>query len=207
MTASIHDLIAAERRDLADLLDTFSPEDWDAPSLCEGWRVREVVAHITMAFRYSTGRFLRGMLAARGNFDRMADRSARGDAAGLTASDLVAILRDNLDHRWKPPGQGYDASLSHDVIHGLDITVARDVGRKVPADRLQIVLDGLTPKSVRYFGTDLDGIELVADDLDFRFGSGEPLHGAAQDLLLVICGRKLPQGHLAGPSSARFTRG
>lgn len=205
MTDQIHDLIAAERRDLADILDSLGPDDWDAPSLCEGWRVREVVAHITMAFRYSTGRFLRGMLAARGNFDRMADRSARRDVAELSASDLAANLRDNLHHRWKPPGSGYDAALSHDVIHGLDITVALGLGRKVPEERLRIVLDGMSPKQVRYFGTDLEGVELVADDLDFRYGSGAPLHGAAQDLLLVVCGRRLPAGHLDGAESGRFS--
>ena len=28
------------------------PAVWDAPSLCEGWRTREVVAHMTMPARY-----------------------------------------------------------------------------------------------------------------------------------------------------------
>jgi uncharacterized protein (TIGR03083 family) len=49
--------IAAERRDLADVLAGLSPEAWEQPSLCTGWRVREVVAHMTIPFRYSTARF------------------------------------------------------------------------------------------------------------------------------------------------------
>lgn len=92
------------------------------------------------------------------------------------------------------------------MIHGLDITVALGLGRRVPAERLAIVLDGITAaKSVRFFGTDLGGIELRADDLGWSFGSGEPVSGPAQDLALVVCGRKLPPGHLRGGLSARFT--
>ena len=54
------------------------------------------------------------------------------------------------------------------------------------------------PQALRHFGTDLSGIELRADDLDWSFGSGQLLAGAAQDLALVVCGRKLPAGLLRG---------
>ena len=56
------------------------------------------------------------------------------------------------------------------------------------------------------FGTDLAGIALRADDIDWTFGSGTPLSGTAQDLLLVFCGRKLPSGRLRGESARVFTR-
>lgn len=198
--------IAAERQELAELLWELEDHDWNAPSLCEGWRVHEVVAHITMAFRYSTGRFLRELVRAAGRFDRMADRCARRDAARHSPTELTQVLADNTEHPWKPPGSGYEAALSHDVIHGLDITVALGLDRKVPAARLRYVLDGQTERSIRYFGVDLDGVELRADDLDWTYGSGTPLHGAAQDLLLVQCGRLLPAGRLRGEPSPRFER-
>ena len=84
--------------------------------------------------------------------------------------------------------------------------MALGLGRRVPRERLGIVLDGITgAKSVRFFGTDLAGIELRADDLDWSYGSGTPVSGSAQDLALVVCGRKLPPGHLRGGPSARFT--
>ena len=56
------------------------------------------------------------------------------------------------------------------------------------------------------FGTDLVGLELRADDLDWTFGSGEELNGPAQVLALVVCGRRVPPGRLRGSSAARFTR-
>jgi uncharacterized protein (TIGR03083 family) len=198
-------LIAGERRELATVLESLPAESWDSPTLCAGWRVREVVAHITMPFRYRPPRFAAEMIRSRGNFSRMADRCARRDAAA-PPGQLAAALRDNQTNPWKPPGGGYQGALTHDVIHGLDITVALGLGRRVPAERLAIVLDGITAaRSARFFGTDLGGVELRADDLDWSFGSGEPVSGPAQDLALVVCGRKLPPGHLRGGPSARFT--
>ncbi|WP_433715412.1 maleylpyruvate isomerase family mycothiol-dependent enzyme [Nocardia sp. CA-084685] len=197
--------IEAERGELAELLAGLEDEQWDEPTLCAGWRVREVVAHITMPFRMSTPRFAIEMLKARGNFNKMADKGARADAAALTAEELVAAVRDNVNHPWKPPGGGYAGALSHDVIHGLDITVALGLDRVVPAERMRIVLGALSPRSVNFFGVDLDGIELRADDLDFVYGSGSVLAGSAQHLLLVLCGRTLPAGSLRGEAAERFT--
>jgi uncharacterized protein (TIGR03083 family) len=203
--ADISGSIAAERRELAGVLAGLPAESWDFPTLCAGWRVREVVAHITMPFRYRPPRFALEMIRSRGNFNRMADRCARRDGTA-PPGQLAAALRDNESNPWKPPGGGYQGALTHDVIHGLDITVALGLGRRVPPERLGIVLAGITAaKSLRFFGTDLDGIELRADDLDWSLGSGTPVSGAAQDLALLVCGRKLPPGHLRGEPSARFT--
>ena len=41
--------IDEQRADLADFLDTLSAEQWETPSLCPGWTVREVAAHITQS--------------------------------------------------------------------------------------------------------------------------------------------------------------
>ncbi|OLT13497.1 hypothetical protein BJF78_22130 [Pseudonocardia sp. CNS-139] len=199
--------VAAERREQAELLAGLTPEQWDAPTLCAGWRVREVIAHTTMPYRMSMPKFVVQLVAAGGSFDRMADRAARRDAAAMTAGQLVAQLRDNAEHPWAPPGGGATGALSHDVIHGLDVTVGLGLDRRVPPERLGLVLAGMSPRSVGYFGADLDGVELRATDRDWTFGSGTPVHGRAQDLLLVVCGRRLPAGRLDGGAAGRFTAG
>jgi uncharacterized protein (TIGR03083 family) len=158
----LRNAIAAERQELAEVLKALPTQLWDTQSLCAGWRVREVVAHMTMPFRYSTQRFVIEVVKARGSFNRMADRCARRDAE-LQIDELVASLRDNIENPWKPPGGGFEGALAHDVIHGLDITVALRLGRS--------------------------------------FGSGTPVFGLAQDLALVISGRKLPAGLLQGAAS------
>ncbi|MEU4246120.1 maleylpyruvate isomerase family mycothiol-dependent enzyme [Amycolatopsis sp. NPDC026612] len=201
----IQDLIAAERRELAVVLEELAPSRWAEPTLCAGWRVAEVVAHMTMPFRISTGRFVRELVKSGGRFNVMADRVARREAAELPREALVASLRDNAHHPWRPPGGGAEGALSHDVIHGLDITTALQLDRRVPLDRLEVVFAAMKPKQVKYFGTDLTGIALRADDLDWSYGTGTPLTGAAQDLLLVLGNRRLPAGRLRGEPSARFS--
>jgi uncharacterized protein (TIGR03083 family) len=204
--SNIREAIAGERRDLAAVLADLPDRRWDAATLCAGWRVREVVAHMTMPFRYSLPRFVVEVVKARGSFNRMADRCARRDADRLSSDELTASLADNTNHPWKPPGGGFEGALTHDVVHGLDITVALGLDRKIPEDRLRPVLRGLvTPRSLKFFGVNLDGVLLCADDIDWKFGSGTPIHGAAQDIALVLCGRRLPTGRLRGEPAERFT--
>ncbi|MFI9354911.1 maleylpyruvate isomerase family mycothiol-dependent enzyme [Streptomyces lydicus] len=196
--------IAAERRELADLLDGLPDEQWDAPTLCAGWRVREVAAHMSMGFRYSFPKVAVELVRAGGSLHRMTDRLARRDASTASPRQLAGFLRDNAHHPWKPPVGGLAAALGHDVVHGLDITVALGHDRRVPEDRLRVLLDHVTARSARFFGADLDGIQLRATDLDWSFGTGTPLTGAGADLLLVAFGRKLPAGRLRGEPQDRF---
>ncbi|MEH0826061.1 MULTISPECIES: maleylpyruvate isomerase family mycothiol-dependent enzyme [unclassified Micromonospora] len=198
--------VAAERTEQAELLAALPRDRWDAPTLCDGWRVREVVAHTTMPFRTPLGRTLVELARARGNINRMADRTARRDAAALSPEQLLAAVRENIGHRWTPPGGGVHGALSHDVIHGLDITVGLGLDRRVPPERVALVLSGMSPRNVAFFGTDLSGVQLRATDLDWSHGEGAPVRGLAQDLLLVLCGRRLPPGRLDGAAATRFTR-
>ncbi|MGA5562055.1 maleylpyruvate isomerase family mycothiol-dependent enzyme [Streptomyces platensis] len=199
--------IAAERRELAAMLDDLPAGQWDAPTLCEGWRVREVVAHMSMGFRYSLPKTVAELVRAGGNLHRMTDRCARRDAAAASTSELAGFLREHAHHPWKPPVGGIAAALGHDVVHGLDITVALGHDRRVPEDRVRLLLEKITPGAARFFGADLRGIQLRAEDLDWSFGTGTPLYGSAQDLLLVAYGRKLPPGRLHGEPHPRFVAG
>jgi hypothetical protein len=71
--------------------------------------------------------------------------------------------------------------------------------------RVGLVLAGLRPKNIAFFGVDLDGIALQATDIDWSYGSGQPVRGRAQDLLLLLCGRQLTAERLEGAAAARFT--
>ncbi|MFI7544064.1 maleylpyruvate isomerase family mycothiol-dependent enzyme [Actinoplanes sp. NPDC049599] len=197
--------VQAERAEQADLLATLTPEQWNAPTLCAGWRVREVIAHTTAPYRMSLARTLVELAKARGDINRMADRAARRDAARMSPEQLLADLRANITSPWTPPGGGPQGALSHDLIHGLDITVGLGLDRRPPPERVALVLTGLQPKNVAFFGTDLAGVSLRATDLDWTYGTGAPVRGPAQDLLLVICGRRLPAGRLTGDEAARFS--
>jgi hypothetical protein len=137
----------------------------------------------------------------------MADRVARRDAQAPTGT-LLDGWRTNVDTRWKPPGGGFEGALTHDVVHGLDITIPLGIERPISEAALRLVLDNATtPLSLKHFGRDLVGVRLEADDMDWAFGDGEPLRGAARSLLMVLMDRRLPAGALSGSASSQFTRG
>jgi uncharacterized protein (TIGR03083 family) len=189
---------AAEYLALADLLGSQPEAAWDTQSLCEGWRVREVVAHMTMPVRYSPEQFGAEFQAAEGDFTKLSNTIAGRDAA-LPVDVLVGNLRDETLHAWTPPGGGSTGALNHAVIHGLDITVPLGVDRRSSDETVRTVLDDLTEGGTHaHFGFDLSGINLQATDIDWSYGSGTPIRGAAGDLALYVCGRILPAGRIEG---------
>jgi uncharacterized protein (TIGR03083 family) len=201
----IEQAVAAEYLDLAALLESGPRAWWDAPSLCVGWRTREVIAHLTMPLRYPPQRFMDELSKVRGDFNVMADHVAKEDAAVLAPEQLVAGLRDTQLHAWQPPGGGTWGALSHVVIHGLDVTVPLGVERRVQESRLRPVLE--LAAGLEALGPNVTGVQLCASDLDWSFGSGSPVSGQGQDLLLVLFGRRLPPGRLQGEAAERLSAG
>jgi uncharacterized protein (TIGR03083 family) len=200
------DGIADEYNALADLLESAGPPAWDAPSLCEGWRTREVVAHVTMPVRYSGPAFMAELEAMGGDFTRLSNTVAARDGA-LPTERLLADLRSEVLHRWQPPGGGEDGALTHCVVHCLDVIEALPLPRRMPEERVRRVLSVLAdPTAPNLFGTDLSGVQLRADDLEWSYGIGDPVAGPAQALALVVSGRLLPAGRLQGEAATRFTQ-
>jgi uncharacterized protein (TIGR03083 family) len=190
--------ITAEYLALADALDSISDAQWDTASLCEGWRIREVIAHVTMAARYSGDEFMAKLKEVDFDFTRLSDQIARRDAE-LPTSELLANLRADDMHHWTPPGGGQHGALNHILIHGLDATVPLGLSRRAPGTSVQVILDDLTHGGVHdAFGVDIDGRSLRAVDLDWSFGDGAALRGTGEDLALTICGRTVADGRLEG---------
>lgn len=186
----VADEVAAELSELADLLAALPAAAWDEPSLCPGWRVREVVAHMTLPMHASAPVVVLGLLRARMRWDVLADRRARLDAR-QTPEQLLDALRAPRMQAWTPPGGGATGALVHAVIHGLDITEALGLRRRPPVARTRLVLDGLTaPRSLSHFGVALHGLQLRAQDLDWSYGTGRVVSAPAVDLALVLSGRR-----------------
>jgi uncharacterized protein (TIGR03083 family) len=182
---------------LADLLAPASPAQWDTPSLCAGWRIREVVAHLTMPARYSQEAFMAELAGCDFDFGRLSNTIAARDAE-LPTAELVANLRSEILHNWTPPEGGQRGALNHVVVHGLDVTVALSAS-PVGDDTLRVVLDDLTVGGIhQHFGTVIDGRHLEATDLAWSYGTGRTLRGPAHELVLALCGRTIPNAHLEG---------
>ena len=174
---TIRDMIAAQRAELAEVLAGLRRAELGRAHALRGLAgARGRGAHHDAVPVQSGRRFALELAKSRGRFNEMADRVARRDAAAMSPADLTGAVRSNVGHPWKPPGGGFTGALAHDLIHGLDITVPLGLARPVPEERLRLILPGsLTDRSVKFFGVDVDGIELRAQ----RHGLGARLRRAA----------------------------
>jgi uncharacterized protein (TIGR03083 family) len=89
-------MVAAQFQALAELLSTASDEAWNTVSLCDGWRVREVVAHMTMPARYSEDEFMAELKRCGHDFTRLSNEIATRDAELPTAQLLTELRSDNV---------------------------------------------------------------------------------------------------------------
>ena len=191
--------VAPTRDGLADLLAAAPADTWAAPSLCAGWQVGHVVAHLTMPARLTPAQFRAEMAAAGGDFGVLSDAVAARDAA-LPPEDLLAALRSPVLHGWQPPGGGAVGALSHAVIHSLDVTVALDRPPVAPEQAVTAVLDQLAAAEGSWFGIDLTGVRLEAADTGWSWGSGEVVRADSARLVALLSGRTLPDGHRLPPT-------
>ncbi len=124
---------------MAAFLGTLSPPQWQAPTLCADWQVRDVVAHVIGYDELA----LRGLLALalQGKF-----RSSRINAAALarygtcSPEQLLALLRAHLQPRGLLAALGGRPALVEGVIHHQDIRRGLGMPRAIPPPRLLIAL-------------------------------------------------------------------
>jgi uncharacterized protein (TIGR03083 family) len=185
--------VAPTYEGLADLLAGAPVETWNAPSLCEQWLVRHVIAHVTMPVRLTPEQFGAEMAAAGGDFAVLSDTVATRDAS-LPVGDLLDQLRSPSLHTWQPPGGGAAGALSHAVIHSLDVTIALDRPAVAPPEAATAVLDQLTAANGTVFGIDLTGVRLDATDTGWSWGSGQLVSADSGSLVALLSGRALPDG-------------
>jgi uncharacterized protein (TIGR03083 family) len=178
---------------LADLLATAPDDTWDAPSLCDGWQVRHLIAHVTMPARMTLQEFGAEVAAAGGDFAVLSDKVAARDAF-LPTTDQLEALRSELLQNWQPPGGGAAGARSHAVIHSLDVTIALDRPPVAPAEALGVVLDQLIEANGTVFGIDLAGVQLESTDTEWSWGTGTAVHASTDLLVALLCGRVLPDG-------------
>lgn len=197
-------LATAERRDLADLLETLEPEQWEQPSLCRGWTVRDVVAHMISYEEIGLLRFIGGFARQGFTFGRMNDRRLE-EFGTRTPDELIAYLRAHA----KPSGPTAVADarigLTDGLIHHQDIRRALGLPREVPSERLVPVLGFAMLAPPLPAKRNVRGLRLVATDLDWSYGSGAEVTGPGEALLMAVCGRAVALPELSGPGLPKLT--
>ncbi len=199
--------LAAERRSLGAFLRDLSADEWEAHSLCEGWTVRDVVAHLTTTTRTGTLAMVAGMLRARGDFHRMTRDRARRVARAYDPTTLIDRLEETADSDRRMPGSAAMDPLLDILVHGQDI--ARPLGRHrpMPAAPARAALAFAADNPFYDAPARFAGLTLVATDGDWTRPDGpDEVRGNTADLLLVATGRTAGLQALSGPGVAALTR-
>lgn len=195
MTATLMTMARAERADLAEFLATLTPQDWEAPSLCTRWTVKDVVAHMISYEELGAPGLLKRF--AKGWIVR-ANQVGVDEFSALSPQQLLEFLRNHLQPRGLTAGFGGMIALVDGTIHHQDIRRALGRPRIVPADRLERVLD-LVPGNPRLgAGRRIRGLRLRANDVDWAHGRGPEVTGPGEALLMAMSGRRAALADLDG---------
>ena len=198
-------LAREERADFAAFLATLSPQQWQAPTLCAGWRVRDVVAHVIGYDDLDTCRLLAYVIQGRLRLGRVNAAALARDHA-RSPEQLLALLTDHPQPRGVPAALGGRVGLTEALIHHQDIRRPLAQPRAIPPERL------LPALRIALIAPDIGGlwrirgVRLVATDLPFSAGIGQEVRGPAEALLMTIAGRHGVAGELSGPAQRKLAR-
>lgn len=192
---------------MADLLDGLDESQLGTASLCAGWDVRTVAAHLASAVTPSKVGFVVAVLRARGNAHRANDAVAR-QVARQPVAQIVQTLRDHADSRFAPPVVGARGPLTDVLVHAGDIRVPLGLPHAPSPDHVRLALEFVTQgRPVGFVPRGrLADITLAPDDVDWSWGEGALLTGAGIDLLMAACGRRAVLTRLAGPGRELLRR-
>jgi uncharacterized protein (TIGR03083 family) len=191
-------VVHAERRALAEDLGTLTPDRWRTPSLCGGWSVQDVLAHMTATATMTPPGFVAKMAAAGFRFPKMADKEiARVGAGGPSAT--LEQFRAAEGSTSSPPGPK-PTWLGETLVHGEDIRRPLGIRHDYPVDAVTRVIDFYAGSNMLIGGKRrIAGLTLQATDADWSHGSGPVVQGPAMALLTVTAGRPAALDDLSGP--------
>lgn len=197
-------LVHAERHALIADLGGLDDEQWRAPSLCEGWTVHDVAAHLVgNASAISLPGLVVAIVRARFSFDRMNEQDAQRELGDGPAHTLRR-LREVADLTEAPPLVPLDVRLVEEVVHGEDVRRPLGLHRDYPAEAVVPALEHQVRAKVSIGGgrERAAGVRLRATDADVVIGDGPEVTGPVVSLLLAVSGRSAARADLSGPGLA-----
>ena len=182
-----------ERTWLADFLESLPQEAWQQPSLCEGWRVRDVGAHLTFAHTR-----VRDLLwpAVRAGFRYDAFVRDTALRSPLTHEEIVATLRGFVGSRRRIAFITDLEPLIDILVHIQDICVPLGIDHPMPPSAAAAAADRVlsTPRPIRRWKPPRS-LRMVATDVDWAYGAGDEVRAPMRSHLLTLTGRQaVPRG-------------
>ena len=200
--------VRTERLALVELLETLTPAEWSTPSLCQGWTVQEVAAHLAWAPALTPAGELVELARAGFRSNRMiAATAVRWSRRGPEA--ILDQLRANVLADARPPLVPLAAVVVDAVVHGLDVRRPLGRSRRIDPTAFRVAADFCAgarwPSSTLLGGRHARrtrGLRLVADDQDWSVGEGPEVRGSGEAVILLLSGRPVHPGELTGPGAA-----
>lgn len=178
-----------QRTSLADLLDRLDDDQWRTPSLCAGWTVGDVAAHLALAQSQLRDVAL-PMLRAGMSMNRMIRRTAL--TSPLHRRQVTDTIRGFAGSRRRAPLVSETEPLLDVLVHGQDICLPLGIDRPMPLDAARVSADrivALNRLPLVRLRTPLRGVRLEADDTAWSTGSGEVVRGPMRAMVMVVAGR------------------
>jgi uncharacterized protein (TIGR03083 family) len=197
-------LIRAERQALADDLDGLAVTKWSTPSLCEGWTVRDVLAHMTATAEMTPAKFLPKLAGAGFSLTKLSqkdiDERTKGDP-----SSTYERFKSRISSRNHPPGPT-ESWLGEAVVHSEDVRRPLGIAHTYSTDALTAVADAYRKSNLVLGGKKrVAGLTLKATDADWSAGEGPEVSGPMISLVLAIAGRRAALDDLEGDGVSTLT--
>ena len=202
---STKEMARDEREAFASLLDGLTPQQWNTPTLCELWTVREVAIHTVSYDELSTaglvGRFLKGRL----NTDRI-NAIGVADYSDRSPQQITVLIRSYAQPHGLTGGFGGKIALTDGMIHQQDIRRSIGLPRTIDPERLRTALNFARFAPTIRGAWRARGVRLVASDLDWSHGRGPEVRGPGEALLMAMAGRRAALDDLDGPGKAKLAQ-
>jgi len=202
---STKEMARDEREGFASFLDGLTSQQWNSPTLCELWTVREVAIHTVSYDELTTaglvGRFLKGRL----NTDRI-NAIGVADYSDRSPQQITVLIRSYAQPHGLTGGFGGKIALTDGMIHQQDIRRSIGLPRTIDPERLRTALNfARFAPSIRGAWR-ARGVRLVASDLDWSHGRGPEVRGPGEALLMAMAGRRAALDDVDGPGKAKLAQ-
>lgn len=199
--------IDAQRIAVCDVLSVLSDDEWRQPSLCSGWSVRDVAAHLTLQ-QIGFGQLVGTVpvaVKARGDLNRTILYAAQQRSV-LPTEQIVSRIRAMVGSRRHNIGVTYRETLVDILVHSQDITIPLGRRLPLPADAAAFAASRVWSKDRMFHAAKkLTGYRLSATDVVWSVGAGAPVNGPIASMLLMLTGRLVDLPLFSGDGAAILT--
>jgi uncharacterized protein (TIGR03083 family) len=202
---STKEMARDEREGFASFLDGLTSQQWNSPTLCELWTVREVAIHTVSYDELTTGGLVGRFLKGRLNTDRI-NAIGVADYSDRSPQQITVLIRSYAQPHGLTGGFGGKIALTDGMIHQQDIRRSIGLPRTIDPERLRTALNFARFAPTIRGAWRARGVRLVASDLDWSHGRGPEVRGPGEALLMAMAGRRAALDDVDGPGKAKLAQ-